>query len=78
MSSQCNEPAHIDLSASQLNLMFANSASSINDENENCDFSYLDNVTEQYVEITSTDFLTFNVDFKSQQILSVICVNMRS
>ena len=55
MSSPCNDFSNVDMSANQLNLLFANGVNSNEDERDKSDLSYLYNVTEQYVEINSTD-----------------------
>jgi len=64
------------LNATKLNHLF--SQDSILDDNdaENCESTFRNNVVEQYVEITDTDFLSFGDD--DQGLLSAICVNIRS
>jgi len=65
----------MELNANYLNVLFGKNETAYENEKEKYDLTYLDDVIEQYVDLTSTDFMKFET---SSCTFSAICINIRS
>ena len=67
------------MNANQLNLLFLKTDNFDNDdetENHSSECIHLNNVVEEYVEVTCSNFLSFSKKYESG--LNIVCINMRS